>query len=480
MGNRIAPTGYNDESYREFLTSIKNTYLGGSRVENIEALASQFTGQEVIIKELYEELGKANTSLDITDTHSMVVEALINGSLPSGYNISSLLNDLNFYINLVRPAHVLYDTKLIWTEIIDVNKTIDVYFGDTGGGCVPLYIYDPFGETTLMALQIFILPTSEGATGRIDSIHHWDLLFYLADSTRVLTEPGTTGTTIYDANGRQVSFNALEIGQYVRITSHVIPGNFQFWWYPEGFFPTWSAQFYKNYYRRPIFQENVKKEMDSQGRFPLQIKTTETTISDRWVQDALQPYYEDLRTNCSSGSVHAKDYSSILDIRMGSTHFANPYGSNRTALPGNEFAFFMEEVPLTDGSSNPATVSDVSVILDGTALPPQPVVYVDASSGKVQLSEDHVYWDNTALTFPVPGEEFQFDYHYLQDGTNYDASSIMVYGVGSWQMPNSPLVSGDGTGILADTSDLTLSVDGTAITNAITDSNALLGHVTVN
>ena len=480
LGNRIAPVGYNDTTYREFLTSIKNTYLRGSRVQNIEALASQFTGQEVIIKELYEELRQANTSLDVTDTHSMVVEALINGSLPSGYNINLLLNDLNFYINLVRPAHVLYDTRLIWTETIDVNKTTNVYFGDTGGGCVPLYIYDPFNEPTVMALQILILPTSEGATGQIDSIHHWDLIFYLADSTRVLTEPGTTGTSIYDVNGRQVSFSTLEIGQYVRITSQVIPGDFQFWWYPEGYFPTWSSRFYKDYYRRPIFQENVKKEMDSQGRFPLQIRTTETTVCDRWVQDTLQPYYEDLRTNCSSGSVHAKEYSKTLDVRMGSTHFANPYGSNQTALPGNEFAFFMESTPLTDGSSSPATVSDVIVALDSTALPLQPVVYVDASSGKVQLSEDYQYWDNTALTFPIPGEEFQFDYSYLQDSTNYDTSSIMVYGVGSWQMPNSPLVSGDGTGILADTSDVTLSVDGTAITNAITDINALLGHVTVN
>ncbi len=480
LGNRIAPLGYNDQTYREFLIAIKNTYLRGSRVDDIEALASQFTGQEVIIKELYRELRNPDTSLDVTDTNYMVVEALIPGQLPAGYNITSLLNDLDFYINLVRPAHVLYDTRLIWTETIDVNKTTDIYFGDTGGGCVPLYIFDPFDETTLMALQVFVLPTSEGATGRIDSIHHWDYLFYLEDGTRVLTEPGTQGTQIFDVNGRQISFSSLEIGDHVKINYQIIPGNFQFWWYPVGLFPTWSSQFYRDYYRLPIFQEYVKKHMDSKGRFPLQIRTTETTVCDRWVTDALQPYYEDLRTNCSSGSVQSKDYSSTLNIRMGSGHFANPYGTNQTALPGNEFAFFMENTPLTDGSSNPATVSDVSVMLDGSSLPPQPVVYVDASSGKVQLSEDHEYWDNTALTFPIPGEEFQFDYSYLQDSTNYDTSSIYVYGVGSWQMPNAPLVEGDSTGILADTSDVTLSVDGTVISNAITDVNALLGHVTVN
>ena len=480
LGNKIAPASYNDVTYREFLTSIKNTYLRGSKVENIEALASQFTGQTVIIKELYKELRKPGTSLDISDTNMMVVEALIEDSFPAGYDIQSLLTDLNFYINLVRPAHVLYDTRLIWTETIDVNKTTNLYFGDTGGGCVPLYLYDLFDETTLMALQVFILPTSEGATGVIDSIHHWDLLFYLSDSTRVLTEPGTSGTRIFDVNGRQVSFNSLEIGQYVRITYQIIPGNFQFWWYPAELFPTWGHHFYRDVYRLPVFQEFVKKQMDSKGRFPLQIRTTETTVCDRWVQDTLQPYYEDLRSNCATGSEHNKEYTVTLNERMGSSHFSNPYGTNQTALPGNEFAFFMEQTPLTDGSSNPATVSDVLVVLDGTALPLQPVVYVDASSGKVQLSENHVYWDATAMTFPIPGNEFQFDYHYLQDTTNYDSSSIMVYGVGSWQMPYAPLVSGDGTGILADTSDVSVSVDGTVITSVITNLNALLGHLTVN
>lgn len=477
LSEQIAPANYNDETFRDYLIAIKSAYLKGSKKEYIEDLASEFIGQQVNIRELYLLAREPGSSLDVSDTNMMVVDVIVEDSLRAGYDINSLLNDLDFFVNLVRPAHVLYDTRLIWSEQIDVNKVHDIYFGDTGGGCIPHYIYTPFEEPTILALQVFILSDSEGATGIIDSIHHEDLTFYLDDATRVITEPGTTGTRIFNAEGRQVTFNALEIGQYVRINSQVIPGSFQFWWYPDEILPKWESQFYKDVYRRPIFQEFVKKEMDSNGRFSLQTKTTETTVCDKWVQDTLQPYYEDFRVSCETGSEHSEEFSMTLSSHMGKPRLSQPYATDQTALPGNDYSYWMLDTPLTDGSSNPASVSDVLVSLDGTALPLQPVVGVDASSGRVQLSEDYTYWDQTAGTTPVPGDDLLFSYKYLSDGTNYDTTSLMVFGVSSWQMPSAPLTQGDGTGNLADTSSITVSVDNTAISNAVTDVTPLLGHV---
>lgn len=477
LTEQIAPANYNDETFRNYLTSIKSAYLKGSKKKYIEDLASEFIGQEVNIRELYLLAREPGSSLDVSDTNMMVVDVLVADSLRAGYSINALLNDLDFFVNLVRPAHVLYDTRLIWTEQIDVNKIHDIFFGDTGGGCIPHYIYTPFEENTILAQQIFILPNSENATGIIDSIHHADLIFYLEDSTRVITEPGLTGTRIFNADGRQVTFNALEIGQYVRITFQVIPGDFNFYWFPSEILTKWEYRFYKDVYRRPIFQEFVKKEMDTNGRFALQTKTTPTTVCDRWVQDALQPLYEDFRHSCDVGTEHAEEYSMTLSSRMGKPRLSEPYATDQTALPGNDFSYWMLDIPLTDGSSNPASPSDIMVNLDGTALPLQPVVGVDASSGKVQLSEDFTYWDQTALTMPVPGDELLFSYKYLSDGTNYDTSSLTVFGISSWQMPNAPLTQGDGTGNLAGTSNIMLSVDGTQITNAVTDVTPLLGHV---
>jgi hypothetical protein len=170
LGTRIAPVNYDDQSYRNYLISIKNAYLVGSKKENIEALASEFTGQTINIRELYLEARDPHSSLDVaTSANMMVVEMLVD-TLKAGTNIATLSQDLDFFIGLIRPAHVLYDTRFIWTEQIDVNKVHDILFGDTGGGCIPVYDYDYFSELTLKALLVFELPDSSGALGQIEFI----------------------------------------------------------------------------------------------------------------------------------------------------------------------------------------------------------------------------------------------------------------------------------------------------------------------
>lgn len=500
--SRIAPSNYNDEAYRTYLIAIKDAYLKGSQKTTMEVLASEFTGQTIRIKELYLEARDPFSSLGVTDTHKMVVDVLVDNLLAPGYNIGILQNDLDFFINLVKPAHVLYTTRLIWTEQIDVNKIHDLTFGDLGGGCVPTYDYTGFNEPTILAQQVFVLPDSEGATGQIDSIHHDDLVFYLQNSTRVITEPGLEGTRIYNINGRQVSFNALEMGQWVRISYLIIPGEFQFWWYPTDLITTWESQFYKAVFRRPAFQEFVKKVMDPKGgyRFPDQTKATPTTICDRWVQDALQPYYEDFRHPCSKGSTKSEDYSVELRGRMGAPKFSWPYTPDEIKDPvlyGDEYLLTMPNIPLTDGSSNPASVSDVSVSYDGTVLTGA-VYSVDASSGQIQLTDSSTYWDTSSPVrftypywqdgtrydgtshYPVPGTELFFDYKYLNDASNFDTTTGMVFGIARWQMPQIPMVQNDGSGSLARIADVIVSVDGTAIGSVITDLEPLLGHVTLN
>jgi len=474
LSDRLAPSNYNDESYRRYLLGIKNAYLIGSKKSDIEAIASAFTGQRVNIKELYLEAREPNSSLDVSSTHKMVVDVLVDNLLRAGQNLQSLIDELSFFINLVRPAHVLYDTRLIWTEQIDVNKIIDVLFGDTGGGCVPVYDYIPFTDTTWLARQVFILNGPEGANGQIDSIHPDDLLFYLSDSTRIITEPGVNGTKVYDIEGRRVTFNALEIGQYVFINYVTIPGNFQFWWMPPDV--TDISQFYRDVYRRPAFQEFVKKIMDPQGRFPLQIPSTKTTVCDRWVQDTLQPLYEDVRHQCIGGT-HNGTFDSTLNEKMGYPRLSWPYPQDAiydSKLLGDSYIFNMPYSPLTDGYSHSATINDISVRFDGTSIS-NAVTYVDSSSSRIEITESDTYWDSSAGRFPIPGDEFTFGYHYLDGTNNIDASSSYVFGISYWQMPQVPIVTVNGN--LATTTDMTVSVDGTVIDNAVSSIDPLLGHI---
>lgn len=478
LADKIAPENYSNESYRRYLLAILSAYLQGSKVSVIENLASYFTGLDVKIRELYLEARQPNSTYGLTDTHKMVVDVFIEDILRAGYNINDLQKDLDFFINLVRPAHVLHDTRLIWTEQIDVNKIHDIIFGDTGGGCIPVYATDDMAQPSYYAQQIVVLPSATGATGRIKSIEHQDNIFYLDNGHLIVVEPEVNGTRIYDVNGHRIPLSGLNVLEWVRITALEIPGSFQFWWQPAGLITNWYDQFFPSIYKLPAFQENVKKVMDPHGRFPLQIKTTPTTICDRWVHDLLQPYYEDLRKNCNEGTERLVKTSNEFLPRMWAPRQAWTYPQSTIYDPellGSSFVYTMLNMPLTDGSSQPASVDDVSVWYDSTYLN-NVVTAVDASTGRVDLMDTSSFWDSSAGQYPHNGELLSFGYHYLLDGTNYDATNAHVFGLTRWQL-QSPIVTGDGSGTLAGIADITLTVDGTTIADAVNYCRPLTGHV---
>lgn len=481
LKEQIAPENYSDESFRNYLISLKDAYLIGSKKDNIESTAEKFTGIDINIRELYLEARKPNSAYSVVDTNKMVVDVFVDDLLNSGKNINDILTNLNFFINLIRPAHVLYDTRLIWTDQIDVNKVHDLIYGDTGGGCVPVYDYIPLGEPTYLARQVSVLTSSQGATGRIDSLHNDYLTLFLTDGTRVITEPGVNGTVIFNSLGKRIRFDQLRIGQWVKISWLQIPGDFQFWYLPPDVLPSSVSRFYLDTIRKPAFQEFVKKVMDPQGRFPLQIKTTPTTICDRWVQDLLQPYYEDLRKDCDATSEKSTSTSFQIGQRLDSPRLNLPWGRDEvfdSFWYGDSYVLTLPHSPVTDSSGNPASISDIQVSYDGTALVGS-VISVDASSANVTLTDSTSYWDSTVGHSPVICDEIGFDYYYSSDGTVYSSSSDLLFGLAHWQMSHVPLVTGDGSGTLAGASDIGVYVDGTQITDAVRSVRPLFGHVTL-
>jgi len=467
LGNRIAPVSYSDESFRKYLINLKDAYLKGSGVKNIEDTIKNLVGPQVRIKELYKEARKPNSAYDVSDGNMMLLEMTVEEAYFQGINVATLVDQLDFFVKLVKPAHVLYDTRIIWADTIDINKVVDIIYGDTGGGCVPVYDVIPFSEKVVLALQVFV-SVQEGASGRIGTIHEDDKIFYLEDNTLVITDPDPeTGTLFFDTNGGQLFFEDLRIGMYVSLNALRIPGDFQFWYlYPS--IGTGFDRFYRSTFRKPIFQEFVKKEMDSKGRFPLQVRSSETTLCDRWVSDLLFPYYEDLRRSCRDFPVINKTFSTTLSERMQSPRLSwqdddvtDPW------LLGSSFSFMLENVPVTPTPE---------VTFDGTSMT-NSVSSLDSSTGQLDLVSNRDYWDSSAH-YPIPGEVFRFEYTYLLDGTVYDSTTDRVYGIAAWQMPSVPMT--DGSGSLADTSDLSLSVDGTSIQGAVTEIRPLQGHVRLN
>ena len=479
LSDRLAPAAYNDETFRDYLISLKDAYLRGSTKLNIEATSSYFTKLPIRIQELYLEARKPNSAYDVSDTHKMIVQVMVDDLLRSGRSFEQLKNDLDFFINLIKPAHVLYDTQLIWTEQIDVNKIVDILYGDTGGGCVPVYDTTPIGEPTVLALSVTVLPSSSGATGQIDSLNPPDLVFYLVDSTKVITEAGVYQTIFFNAaTGKRIRFSDLQIGQYVLINSLAIDGDWQFWWTPSIPGLNTVQRFWRSTYRLPAFQENVKKVMDEQGRFPLQIKSSPTTVCDRWVQDLMMPLYEDLRKPCVSRFDGSRQYSVDLASRTWNPRLSFPWpgGVDDPLTYGDNFSFLMPFAPLTDSTGQPAIPANIAFSRDGTPL--SAVTSVDASGGVISLTSSPAWWDASGGGSPYTGNVMSFGYNYLSDGTVYPRSDSFVFGVGYWQMPSVPLA--DSSGNLAGIDDISVTLDSTALPNVVQAVYPLLGHVVLD
>jgi len=483
LNDQLVPITKDDIDYRAFLIAIKDAYLQGSKKSTIENLINEFTKLNVNIRELYLEARKPFSAYTLIDTHKMVIELFVDELIAGGKSIADITTNLSFFVNLVKPAHVLYDTKLIWTEFIAVNKIHDLYFGDTGGGCVPKYIWTPFNEKVVLALKIQVVDSSTTGTDLyvIGSIQPENLIVYLSDDTKVIVEPGTDGTQFFGPNGRRILFTDLVIGQVIRLVSLTIPGDFNFYYMPPDLVTDYGSRFYRDVYRKGAFQEFVKKEMDSKGRYPLQIASSPTTICDRWVEDALQPMYEDFRKDCKLRDETAATYTVDLAPRMWSPRFNIEDGidtTNERPLIGDLFSYTMTYSPLTDGSSSPAQPSDIFVLKDGTSAP-NAVQSVDASTSYVSLTETAAYWDTTGGGAPITGSQFTFNFTYLADGTNFAGTNTFIHGIDYWQLPGAPISNGQGTDFLALPSDVTLKVDGTVIPDAVIDIEAVRGFITV-
>jgi hypothetical protein len=487
FNDQIVPFTTNDVDYRNFLLAIKNALLVGSTKSNIENLINEFTNLKVNLKELYLEARTPGSAYGLTDTHKMLIEVFID-DLASGQSIDTINFDLSFFVNLVKPAHVLYDTKFIWTETLVINKIHDLIYGDTGGGCVPKYIYTPFTENTVLGESIVVVPPSTTGNNiyRIGSIHPEDFIIYTTNDIKVIVEPGTDGTQLYILTSnntlRRIFFSDLQIGQLIQLVSLPIPGDFNFYFLPPDLVTNYSSRFYRSVFRKPAFQEFVKKQMDVNGRFPLQIGTTPTTLCDRWVEDALQPMYEDLRTNCNFQLEAPKSYTITLAKHMWSPRFSfdnlQAVSTDRDVL-GDTYSFTMPYGPLTDGHGNLATPSDFLFYKDGTELF-NAVQYVDGSNSVVSLFDSTNYWGLVGV--PSLGSIFRFQYYYktiVLDSTEVDSTGLtdFVFGLAPWQLPNVPVSNGTGSNLLALPSDVRVSVDGTYIPDAVSYIEPVLGQV---
>jgi hypothetical protein len=242
LGERAINENVDDISYRNFLIKVRNAYFKGSRKDNIESAVSDILGLPVLLKEVYLDLRKEDTSYTVKDTHMMFFDIIMD-EVTASSNVGLILDDIKFFIDLIKPAHVLYDTRLVWSDTF-INRE---------GTCKPSYItenmeYDVYGTSylykiTYLAEKIYkfdgvdpVDPEETWVSGVISSINFSSGTFYLADGTTLVYDVLTSFYIRDESGDRLVVHELFEVGDDIRyyankdtsVTSDIIEDTWEY------------------------------------------------------------------------------------------------------------------------------------------------------------------------------------------------------------------------------------------------------------
>lgn len=194
LGEKAVNESLTDVQYREFLIRVRDAYYGGSRPANIEAAVSDIVGLPVTLRELYLEARKAGSSYGLKDTHRMFFDILMDGVDPSS-SIGLILQDLKFFIDILKPAHVQYDTRLIWTDGLRVRDGECEPVYDMAASLGPAYGADRFHMVTWLATSVYLYsgadPSETWEEGVIASIDTTTKIITMTDGRLVVYDLDT-------------------------------------------------------------------------------------------------------------------------------------------------------------------------------------------------------------------------------------------------------------------------------------------------
>jgi len=172
LGDRAINENLSDVKYREFLIRVRNAYYGGSRPANIESAVSDILGLPVTLRQLYLEARKEGSFYGLKDTHRMFFDILMDG-VDSTSTIGLILADLKFFIDILKPAHVQYDTRLIWTDEARIRGQSCTSSYNFGGCSGTSYGIDRIHMVTRLATQVYLMdggtPPTDSTAGTVQS-----------------------------------------------------------------------------------------------------------------------------------------------------------------------------------------------------------------------------------------------------------------------------------------------------------------------
>jgi hypothetical protein len=372
LGNRsaIGPT-LTENEYRDFLQKVKKAYLHGARKDAIEQSLADILGLSVVVRELYLEARKPNSPYGLKDTHRMLCDILMESEWDRP--VGDLLKEISFYTSLIKPAHALLTTRLVWLDTVGIAGGCypGDFIGADANGSVPQYDVDPDGTQRSYLLRLMdttgpsemvdgFVPGEgpEWRSGVVQSKNSLQRTITLQDG-RVLVIGYESLFYKHDTEDYRVLLGDVLVGDLVWYQAIDIAGSFKFWRTPEELVANPNLMFDPLFNRKPIFQEYVKKVMDAKGRFPQVAAKCQGALVDRWVSDALKTEYEDLRDNCDYPS--ARRHSSYVS---GDTGY-QPTSNQPMAISLGGGLYQLSLVPVLGPGGDLAAASDLQLWVDG-------------------------------------------------------------------------------------------------------------------
>lgn len=496
LGNRsLSTASLGEEAYRSFLIKVRDAYRKGSSKDSLEESMSAILGIPVVLRELYHEARRQKSPYGPKDTHRMVCDILMD-SVEYGSEVSAVLEDISFFLSLIKPAHTILETRLLWEDSIGVCGDSKVFHtgvaSNANGVTYRSVLTGPARKymfrAVLASSSDSIAPGDEELVGP-SSGHAWakgvvssvvstgNTSITLGDGT-VLFVGADTLIFSEEAGGgyRRLLLSEVEAsgGSTILYQAQQLAGDFSFHITPPGVASGLSLTVDSQVNQRPSFTDYVVNEFDPSGRFPAVQSKPDGSLSDSSVADVLTPVYEDLRSN------HV-----FPDPQLVSS-FLRPDGSGDIVATIGGYSLPMSPVLSRDGSAM-ATADSVVVYLDGR--PAKDVVLsLDPEVGLLSLDSEAIEGKDVRVAYwyadRYPEEH---SYEYEETGANAEPGANRLFWpfdrslVSAVESPTDiqadkiPVLSR--LGGLARTSDVKVFVNGDPV--PVLSVNPLFGHIAV-
>jgi hypothetical protein len=114
LNNRLPSLDFDDEEFRQFLLNLIRIYFQGSVPAAIRDAVGLFLKTDFKILENFLLIRQGSAGLDISDQFGFQIDVATQNQFPAG--IFDLQSSIRVILDIVRPAHTLFQIRFIFTD----------------------------------------------------------------------------------------------------------------------------------------------------------------------------------------------------------------------------------------------------------------------------------------------------------------------------------------------------------------------------